>query len=306
MTKKLPESLLEHNRKWELYEDVDYDIFWNDQDKKYQGILEKYLISRMLPEKGMRIIDVGCGYGRLYDCYKNRFSMLILFDGSIRLLKKAMSENRESRSNVYFVAGDVNHLPFREASFDCVLMIRVLQHLFNLEITFQEMHRVLSKAGEFIFSYHNKQNLHRIVNWLLQKEKDNPFSKNSKEVSPALISHNPDYIKKSLTKAGFELPYYLGAVCVRQIASLTEKFSSGVPPGNCWARFMGKFWLAPWMIGKTRPRKSSELIEVEKLSDILTCPICKISVQEAGESYLCPICRRRFPVTDGILDFRPY
>lgn len=306
MVKKLPESLKECKKRWELYDDVEYDAFWKDRDQKIQDKLEKYLISRMLPKKGLRFIDVGSGYGRLFDCYKDKFHTIILFDGSINLLKKALNEFGKSRDNVFFIAGDVNLLPFKEASFDCVLMIRVLQHLFDVEISFHEIYRIMAKAGEFVFSYHNKQNGHRILNWFLGKEKDNPFSQKSKEVSPALVSHHPAYIEKSLHDAGFQRPYNMGAVFIKQIARLRKKFSGSIVPGKHWARFMGKLWLAPWIIGKTRAEKSQELISGEKITSILVCPICRVSVQDITGNYLCPACGRKFYIREGILDFRPY
>lgn len=306
MIKKLPVSLNDGKKRWELYDDVEYDAFWKDWDQKIQDKLEKYLISRMLPKRGLRVIDVGCGHGRLFNCYKDRFHTVILFDGSINLLKKALNEYGKSRDNVFFVAGDVNFLPFKEASFDCVLMIRVLQHLFDVEISFREIHRVMSRAGEFVFSYHNKQNAHRIWNWFLGKETDNPFSKKSKEVSPALISHHPTYIKKGLYEAGFQHPYYLGAVFIKQIAKLSENISGRNIPGSHWARFMGKLRLAPWMIGKTSAIKRLQLIPGLKLTDILVCPTCRVSVHYIPGTYLCPSCDRKFYTREGILDFRPY
>lgn len=306
MVKRLPESLNDGKKRWELYDDVEYDAFWKDWDQKTQDKLEKYLISRMLPKKGLRVIDVGCGYGRLFECYKDKFHTVILFDGSINLLKKALNEYGKSRDNLFFIAGDVNSLPFREASFDCVLMIRVLQHLFDVEISFREIYRIMAKAGEFVFSYHNKQNAHRILNWFLRKEKDNPFTQESKEVSPALVSHHPSYIERALYEAGFQRPYYLGAVFIKQIAKLKEKFSGRGIPGSRWARFMGKLWLAPWMIGKTSTKKRSEVISGAKLTNILVCPTCRVSVRDIQGNYLCPSCDRKYHTHEGIIDFRPY
>jgi ubiquinone/menaquinone biosynthesis C-methylase UbiE len=306
VVKKLPVSLNNGKKRWELYDDVEYDAFWKDWDKNFQDKLEKYLISKMLPTRGLRVIDVGCGHGRLFECYRDRFHTVILFDGSINLLKKALNKYGKSRDNVFFIAGDVNLLPFREASFDCVLMIRVLQHLFELENTFSEIYRVMSRAGEFVFSYHNKQNAHRILNWFLGRETDNPFSQKSKEVSPALVSHHPAYIEKGLHKAGFQRPYYLGAVYLKQIARLREKILSRGVSGSHWARFMGKLWLAPWMIGRTRPRNRPELMLGSKLTGLLVCPICRVSVQDIQGTYLCPACDRKFNIQEGILDFRPY
>lgn len=310
MVKKLPESLIINGRKWKLYDDVDYEAFWEARNQKSQDRLEKYVISKLLPRKGKRIIDVGCGYGRLYDCYKNRFSTIILFDGSIYLLKKArqrIQENKNKDKNkLYFIAGDINHLPFKEAAFDYVLMIRVLQHIFELKLTLAEIKRVLSRSGVFVFSYHNKQNIRRIINWLTGKEKDNPFCAVSKEVSPALISHHPRSIRRNLGLSEFVPPLHLGSSFINQIGKITKRYQKKAPVEARLARIMGMFWLSPWLIGKTRPKMGTALIPGDEIIDILACPICHGPLHEYSGSYECLVCKRIFVTTEGILDFRPF
>lgn len=305
MTKQLPDSFRPNGKGWQLYDDVDYDAFWEDRSRRLQDRLEKHLISDLLPVRGKRIIDVGCGFGRLLPCYSDRFLVKVLFDGSIRLLKKAMEKISHSHKNVFFVAGDVNLLPFKDASFDCVLMIRVLQHLFDIESSFKEINRILSKSGIFIFSYHNKQNVNRILNWLLSREKDNPFSRSSKEVSPTLVSHHPAKIKSSLVATKFENPFNLGAVVVEQITNLIEKISRRVPSGTHWARITGKFWAAPWIISRTRALSRPNLVTEENLIKILVCPFCRTSIKVDQYGFECTSCNRNFPMREGIFDFRP-
>jgi ubiquinone/menaquinone biosynthesis C-methylase UbiE len=303
MVKKLPESLQGSGKKWELYEDVDYEAFWDDPVQTRQDRLEKYLTSRLLPLSGHRIIDVGCGYGRLYPCYKDRFSTVILFDGSVQLLKKARSQ---LTGMAYLVAGDINKIPFKDSAFDCVLMIRVLQHVKELGCTMSEISRILCGGGSFVFSYHNKRNAHRILKRIFRQEKDNPYSLQSREVSPALLSHHPVFIKLNLEQAGFTSPSYLGAVYIKQLADIEEKISTEVPAGARWSSLMGKLLAAPWLIGTSKKRIGSKLEPGNDLIDILVCPICKSPLQQEKNGFCCRACQRQFPFRDGILDFRPY
>lgn len=305
MVKQLPDSFRPDGKRWQLYDDVDYEAFWEDRFRRLQDNLEKHLISLLLPTKGNRIIDVGCGYGRLLPCYGGKFSLKILFDGSIRLLKKAIEKIGHSYKNTFFVAGDINLLPFREASFDCVVMIRVLQHLFDIEPSFKEINRILSNSGVFVFSYHNKQNARRILNWFLGREKDNPFSRKSKEVSPTLVSHHPRYVKSSLIASGFESPLNKGALVLEPIANITAKNSRRVPAEVHWARITGKFWLAPWIISRTKPRSRPDLVPAQDLIEILVCPFCRTSVKPDQDGLVCQSCHRYFPIRENIFDFRP-
>lgn len=43
----------------------------------------------------------------------------------------------------------------------------------------------------------------------------------------------------------------------------------------------------------------------ERLLSILVCPICKRSVDEAGQELVCPECGRRYPIRDGIVVMLP-
>ena len=94
---------------YSLYEDVAYQEYWKNPLSR-QDALEQYIISRMLPASGRRIIDLGCGYGRLAPCYVDRFDQVVLCDGSLSLLRDA----RAALGNrAFFVAADIARLPFR-------------------------------------------------------------------------------------------------------------------------------------------------------------------------------------------------
>ncbi|HLC64779.1 MAG TPA: Trm112 family protein [Candidatus Nanoarchaeia archaeon] len=41
--------------------------------------------------------------------------------------------------------------------------------------------------------------------------------------------------------------------------------------------------------------------EFEKL---LACPLCKGSLAKRKKSFFCPNCERKFPIREGIIDFR--
>jgi SAM-dependent methyltransferase len=237
----------------------------------------------------------------LAPCYLDRFSHVVLYDGSLSLLRQAKDF---VQGRALCVAGDIGHLPFKKASFDTVLTIRVLQHVHELEGTFLEMRRIISGEGRLVFSYHNKRNAHRILNWLISRKIASPFSKDSKEVSPTLISHHPDLIKKIILNAGFSLPFYQGTAIINALADMTDKFAGRRPAGQRWARFMGKFRLAPWLIGRATAEDGEALRPGNSLEDVLQCPACHGDLGQSAQSYECKACRRDFPVLDGILDFR--
>ena len=81
--------------------------------------------------RGTRILDVGCCFGFLPMLLAEQDPGLAVLGcdvtpGSVTL---AHSMAAELRSRVTFLAGDVQHLPFRSEAVDTVLSVHVLEHL---------------------------------------------------------------------------------------------------------------------------------------------------------------------------------
>src|SRR5574339_537191 len=78
-----------------LYDGIEYKDFWAGEEKAKLDDLERSLVCELLPQTGHRIIDIGCGFGRLADCYLNRFEQVVMLDGSLTLLRQAKDTFRE-------------------------------------------------------------------------------------------------------------------------------------------------------------------------------------------------------------------
>jgi SAM-dependent methyltransferase len=103
---------------------------------------ERRILHRFLPKACARVLDVGCGTGRLTD--RASFGC----DASIPSLVLAA----ERRGNAAFAAADAAQLPFQEAAFDGALAFHVFMHLEREEIrsVFAEVARVLKPGGVFV------------------------------------------------------------------------------------------------------------------------------------------------------------
>ena len=299
--KGLPDAVPPPDKAYSLYEGVDYHEHWEDSGHVRQDALERHILAEMLPASGRRIIDLGGGYGRLAPSYLERFEQAVLYDGSLSLLRSARDTLGD---RVVLVAGDVGRLPFSAACFDCVLTIRVLQHVHDLPGALSEIRRVTAGDGTLVFSYHNKSNANRILHYLETRKTGSPFSLESAEIGPALISHHPTRVASLLQDARFSEPEYRGTVVVNSLASITERFGRRVPAGARWAPFMGRFRIAPWLIGRSAAEGSEELRTADSIDDLFLCPICHGDLDRSDEGYECAACRRRYPVDDGIVDFR--
>jgi ubiquinone/menaquinone biosynthesis C-methylase UbiE len=302
MPKTIPDQFPPRDRLHSMYEDIEYREYWNDPAQAQQDALEQRLVTRLLPDSGRRIVDLAGGYGRLAPCYLERFDQAVLCDGSLSLLRQARDVLDD---RVVLVAADVSKLPFRPAAFDCVLAIRVFQHLGNLEDVIGETSRVLASRGRLVFSYHNKRNLHRVLRHATAQGADNPFSIEPANLWGTLVSRHPRQIAAFLAQARYTAPMYWGAVVVEPLAALTEGLLRLSPAGAQWARFMGRFELAPWLVGMSVTADDTPQPVIGSNDDIFACPQCHADLTSVDGGFQCPACNLTYPVVDGIFDFRP-
>jgi ubiquinone/menaquinone biosynthesis C-methylase UbiE len=301
MQRGLPvESDLEKDP-YSLYEGVDYEQFWNGSQKRKLDELENAIVGNLLPLSGRRIIDVGCGYGRLAECYMERFQQVILVDGSISLLHQAFEK---TRGQAIYIASDVTHLPFRTASFDAVLMIRVFHHIEDSRACLSELHRLLCNDGRFVFSYCNKQNARRVMRWLLGAHKENPFTTEPSGVGSTFISHHPKAVHDMLRESGFTSMQYYGVGVLDRLAGRIGFAGRWMAVAEYLAPFFAKNKIAPWILCQAVSRGNTSLVDVRGIVDLLQCPSCGGSVSDEKHEYMCLVCKRRYPVEDGIIDLR--
>lgn len=139
--------------------------------------IDKWMLEVLPLEKGMKILDVGCGAG------KQCFSFLAHLDGkaaitggdvSEELLNKAKDENTKLGNRVTFQELDFNKtFPFEKETFDLVSCSFAIYYAEDIPFTIREMHRVL-KSGGYLFTTgpmpENKQMFYEIIQEATGKE----------------------------------------------------------------------------------------------------------------------------------------
>lgn len=98
-----------------------------------------------------RLLDMGCGTGRLTRLASPFASTIIAADIAYGMLERAR-EADENNTVEAFVGTDVEALAFGDSRFDTVISSFVLQWCDDLTLAFAELYRVLKAGGGLIMS----------------------------------------------------------------------------------------------------------------------------------------------------------
>jgi ubiquinone/menaquinone biosynthesis C-methylase UbiE len=103
------------------------------------------LAALRLPEK-TSALDAGCGPGNLVPELASRGWQVCALDASPNMLRLARA-NASGFATVAYQAGNIEALPFADASFDVICSAGVIEYLQSCERALSEMHRVLRPGG---------------------------------------------------------------------------------------------------------------------------------------------------------------
>lgn len=103
-------------------------------------------------EKLQHVLDVGCGTGVVAVTAARGGANVVGLDLTPELLERANENAELAGVSIEFMEGDVENLPFDDASFDAV--VSQFGHMFGPrhEVTISEMLRVLKPGGVIAFS----------------------------------------------------------------------------------------------------------------------------------------------------------
>ncbi len=100
-------------------------------------------------KKGDKILDLGCGWGRVLKPVLDRGAKAVGLDISEKMLHAAKRHLKAKGHKAVLILGDATRLPFADNSFDMIYSLLVLQHLSKkngMEVL-KEIRRVLKPGG---------------------------------------------------------------------------------------------------------------------------------------------------------------
>jgi methionine biosynthesis protein MetW len=118
----------------------------------------------MILKGGYRLLDVGCGNGNVMEIVKHRLDEVYGCDISETVLKIAKNKG------IITTCIDLNtyYLPYKNACFDAVTCLEVLEHVFNPVNLLKELYRILSPKGQLILTTPNIRYFKNINKLLLK------------------------------------------------------------------------------------------------------------------------------------------
>jgi ubiquinone/menaquinone biosynthesis C-methylase UbiE len=110
------------------------------------------MICQLIKQRGDSVLDIGHGSGILFYELKDRFNNLNGMDlrSDANLVRRALGQEG---IEVKLINGNLFNLPYKDASFECIIAMSVLEHISELKQPLAEIRRVLKKDGDFICGF---------------------------------------------------------------------------------------------------------------------------------------------------------
>jgi SAM-dependent methyltransferase len=125
----------------------------------------RMFLDHALLAPGVRALEIGCGTGVFLEAAARSGATIDGIDASSDLLARARERTGQA-PNVSLVCGDVERMPYSDASFDAAYGSSVLHHL-NLAEALREIRRVLRPGGRIVFAEPNLLNPHIAFTYLV-------------------------------------------------------------------------------------------------------------------------------------------
>ncbi len=111
--------------------------------------------ARLITDKE-KVVEIGCGTGDFIPyCPSTQYMGLDISEDFISISQKSYPQHE-------FAVGDAYDLPFESRSVKSILSFSVLEHLNKLDTVLEQINRVLTDDGEFIFGIPTEGLLYRI------------------------------------------------------------------------------------------------------------------------------------------------
>lgn len=132
------------------------------------------IFSWLQPQKGEKILDLGCGTGDLTPKIQAAEAIPIGVDSSLEMIQVAQSKFPE----ISFQQADARDLPF-STSFDAIFSNAVLHWVPEKEKAIASMYKSLKKGGRIVLEFGGKDNIQQMWNALKTELQKRGYTENT-------------------------------------------------------------------------------------------------------------------------------
>jgi ubiquinone/menaquinone biosynthesis C-methylase UbiE/uncharacterized protein YbaR (Trm112 family) len=284
------------------YEGSDYQqSFWEQGGRAYEDAVESVALKRLLPKEGKLLLELGAGAGRNTPRYTG-YEQVVLLDYSTTQLAQAKERLGDGKRYI-FVAADIYRLPFVDALFDGATMIRTLHHMKDAQASLKQVSQVLQTNATFILEFANKRNTKSVLRFLLGRQKWNPFLRAQVEFEKLNFDFHPRAIRAWLRDLDFHIQrqltvshFRMGWMKQHIPLKILVWMDSLLQWTGSWCQYTPSVFVKSQLM--TRKPNAGQ-------GSFFKCPHCEATaLAEKKDLVVCSNCGKKYPIVNGIYDFR--
>lgn len=133
-----------------------YERYWDEREEMGDFKIKWNAVKSNIPiEKGLKFLDFGCGKGLLLEEILKINPSLEATGADVSKTALEFAKKAFPKAN-FIKIEEGEKLPFKNNSFDFILAADVLEHVYDTDLIFSELSRILKPSGKIFISvpYH--------------------------------------------------------------------------------------------------------------------------------------------------------
>jgi SAM-dependent methyltransferase len=190
------------------YRDLGVEEYWNyrwdnipaDQPMENSQIYPLKYAEQIIKDRQGKILEAGCGAGRILRYYHNQGLDIIGVD----FIEVAIEKLKKVDSTLKVEVADITALRFESESFKYVLAFGLYHNLeYGLDQAIQDTYRILEKGGSLCASFRADNIQTKLTDWLAKLKENRSSSEQSRAFHKMNLTRSE--FKQVFEKSGFSV-----------------------------------------------------------------------------------------------------